>query len=138
MKMKQRLVSTFFAMSSLVMVGGVRPVAEAAIAPESGIWLYTEAHYSGASFVVSPKQPTKPYKKEPSVYSQERLSKQPNSLLLKSHQKNNISSLRVPPGVKVTLIDRAADTEHTYTAGNYRTLDSDIDDRADAVVVTAD
>ena len=102
------------------MVGSVRPLAEAAIAPKNAIEFYTEAHYSGASFIISPQTRGR--------------------VPLKPHQKDKSSSLRVPPGVTVMLIDYAGEQpiSRTYKAGDYPTIDEGMNDRADVVVITAD
>lgn len=119
MKTIQRLLSAFCATGSVVMIGSVRSFASAAIAPDSGVRLYTGENYSGTELVFSPR----------ATYNG----------ALASEYRNQISSLQVPPGFKVTLIDTAGRRTYlrSFGPGDYTSVGDSINNKADFVVVSA-
>ena len=121
MKIQQRLLTACFATTSIAIIGSVRSLtAGAAVAPESGVRLYTEANYSGTSLLFSPGQTYR--------------------ATLDPEYKNRISSLQVPDGSVVTLIDQDGRRvrSFTFSAGDYTAMSESMNNRADRVIVTAE
>ena len=92
----------------------------AAVAPKTGVRLYTEANYSGRTLQFSPD---KTYNKT-----------------LQAKDQNQISSLEVPSGFEVTLVDsdRPQQKSVTFGPGEHASIDEDIDNKADTVIVSRD
>ncbi|MGB3296556.1 MAG: hypothetical protein WBB01_26520 [Phormidesmis sp.] len=120
MKIQQRLLTACFATVSIATIGGVRSIADAALAPESGVQLYSEAHYSGTRLLFSPGK----------TYS----------VTLDPEYRNKISSLQVPDGFKVTLVDRDGrqSRSHTFGAGNHPVIEAGMNNRADRIIVSTE
>lgn len=92
----------------------------AAIAPDSGVRLYTEANYSGTELVFAPGEPY--------------------SVALDTAYKDQISSLRIPTGTKVILTDQEGNCSYSrsFGPGDHANVGESIDNKADIVVVTVD
>ena len=121
MKIQQRLLTACFATASIALIGGVQSLnVGAAVAPASGVRLHTAANYSGTSLLFSPGQTYR--------------------ATLDPEYKNKISSLQVPEGFVVTLIDQDGwrSRSLTFSAGNYAAIDESMNNRADRVIVTAE
>lgn len=113
-----QLLSSFLFMIPTVTAAVFPNAVEAAVAPESGVRLYTEANYSGTRLQFSPGE----------TYD----------VSLDADYRNQISALYVPEGVEVTLIDNdgGGSQEYTFEAGNHNLAGRRIDNQADAIVVT--
>ena len=117
MKIKQQFISTLCVIGSVVMVGGIHTATIAAVAPESGVQLYTGENYSGTKLLFSPGE----------TYS----------VSLQLEYKNQISSLKVPEGFVVTLVDRDGRRSQSFSAGDHQTIQAQMNNAADAVIVIA-
>lgn len=94
--------------------------AVAAVAPKTGVRLYTEANYSGRTLQFSPNK----------TYS----------TTLQAKDQNKISSLEVPTGLEVTLIDsdRPQQKSVTFGPGQHSSIGDDMNNKADMVIVSRD
>lgn len=120
MKMKQRFLSVVCAVGSVAMMGNLRTTANAALAPDSGVRLYTEENYAGTELLFSPEEAT--------------------NATLNPEYKNKISSLQIPHGFKVTLINQAGrrSRSRTFNAGDHPTVGKQMNNQADTVLVIAE
>ena len=71
---------------STVAVLGIPSATHAAVAPDTGVRLYTGINYTGKAFQFSPNKT--------------------NNVTLDLSRKDQTSSIKVPAGFKVTLIDK--------------------------------
>ena len=103
---------------STVAILGIPSATYAAVAPETGVRLYTGANYTGKTFQFSPDKT--------------------NNVTLDLSRKDQISSIRVPAGFKVTLIDKdnKKSQPKTFEAGKHHSVGEAMDNKADVVVIS--
>ena len=95
----------------------VNSAAIASVVPDETVSVYTSSHFAGTRLVFSPNTE--------------------QSAVLQPGYRNTISSLSVPVGYKVTLINIEQDSyQMTFMPGHYVQLNPHIDNRADIVVVS--
>jgi hypothetical protein len=92
--------------------------AKASLAPDTGVFLYTGENYSGTPLIFSPG----------ATYN----------VTLEPEYRNQISSLKVPKGFKVILIDSESSMSRTFKAGNHQFVGKKMNNQADIVIVARD
>lgn len=103
---------------STVAVLGIPSATHAAVAPDTGVRLYTGINYTGKTFQFSPNKT--------------------NNVTLDLSRKDQISSIKVPVGFKVTLIDKDSKKSQpqTFEAGKHHSVGGAMDNKADVVVIS--
>ncbi len=94
--------------------------AIAALAPETGVRLYTETNYTGRTLQFPPNTT--------------------HSVTLQPKDQDQISSIEVPVGFKATLVDNDGNRpqSQTFRAGKHRSICEKMNNKADAVIVSRD
>ena len=103
---------------STVAILGIPSATHAAVAPDTGVRLYTGANYTGKALQFSPDTT--------------------NNVTLDLSRKDQVSSIEVPVGFEVTLIDRdsAKPQSQTFEAGKHHSVGEAMDNKADVVVIS--
>lgn len=117
MNMKRSFSSVACAAGATVILGAMRSSVMAAIAPENTVTIYTGPQFSGTELI---------------------FSDQAQSATLAAIYKDDISSLKVPEGYVVLLMDvDNGNRSVSFGAGEYSSISKAIDNKTDKIVISS-
>ena len=105
------------ATATVLITAALQAIALAALAPSNTVSIYTEPNYSGTELLFTPEQA--------------------QQMTLKAAYRNQISSLKVPRGYRVSLVDTDNGRQYKhFEAGDYAFVGAQMNNKADAVIVS--